>query len=51
MFKNGVKLKVGFMKDKESDESGIKLRENIKEGAKQSIYMFEKSEKRNCFED
>jgi hypothetical protein len=45
LFKNGVKLRVDFMKDKESVKSGIKLKQNIKDGAKQSIYMFEKSGK------
>jgi hypothetical protein len=40
------------MKDKESVDSVIKQKQNIKDGAKQFIYMFEKSgkEKYNfCF--
>lgn len=47
-----MKLRVDFMKDKESVDSGIKLKQNINDGAKQSIYMFEKSGKEKygfCF--
>ena len=40
-----------MMNDKESPQSGIKRKQNNKDGAKQSIYMFEKSEKGNCPED
>ena len=47
-----MKLRVDFMKDKESVKSGIKRKQNINDGAKQSIYMFEKSGKEKydfCF--
>lgn len=47
-----MKLRVDFMKDKELVKSGIKRKQNINDGAKQSIYMFEKSAKEKygfCF--